>query len=365
MGLRSVENKTVKGIMFPSERTRIVQEDLKKIAAARLPWERLFGKTVLITGANGFVPAYMLETLLFLNDAAQANVHVVALVRNEEKAMRRLGHLRNRTDLTVLIQDVRSPYAGPSAVHFVIHAASQASPKFYAVDPAGTFETNITGTLRMLEVARNAQSEGFLFFSSGEVYGQIADSSKPVRETDYGYIDPINIRSCYAEGKRGGETLCACWHAQYQVPAKIVRLSHTYGPGMELDDGRVFADFVADIVAHRDIVMTSDGSARRPFLYLADATIAVFTVLLLGGSGEAYNVGSETECSILDLANVLCGLFPERGCRVVRRARPPEDRYIASSTQGGHFDISKIRTLGWEPTTDIKEGFRRTVTSYD
>lgn len=346
-------------------RHSIVEEDLQRIVSSPLPWNRLFGKTVLITGANGFVPAYMLETLMYLNETADANIHLVALVRNKEKALRRLGHLAGRPELTMVVQDVRDPYRGPEAVNYLIHAASQASPKFYSSDPVGTFETNVLGTRRMLEVARNARSEAFLFFSSGEVYGRAADASIPVSESAYGYLDPIDLRSCYAEGKRGGESLCACWHAQFGVPAKIVRLSHTYGPGMDLNDGRVFADFVADMVAGRDIVMKSDGSARRPFCYLADATIAFFTILLNGKSGEAYNVGSDSETSILDLAEMLCRLFPERNCRVIRRERDPGDPYLVSPVSGGHFDLSKIRSLGWEPVTNIETGFERTVRSYD
>ena len=345
-------------------RHQIVEEDLRQITSARLPWGRLSGKTVLITGANGFLPAYMLETLLYLNDTANASIRVIALVRNYDKAMRRLGHLAGRSDLTILVQDVCDPYRGPDSVDFVVHAASQASPKFFRTDPVGTFEANVTGTRRMLEVANRAKSEGFLFFSSGEVYGRQQNPSIPTPETSYGYLDPLDIRSCYAEGKRAGESLCACWHAQFGVPAKTVRISHTYGPGMELDDGRVFADFVADIVASRDIVMKSDGSARRPFCYLADATVAFFTVLLLGASGEAYNVGSDRECSILELAEMLCRLFPERNCRVVRQQRRPDEPYLASTVPGGHFDLSKVRSLGWEPTTSLEEGFMRTIKSY-
>ena len=342
----------------------VVEEDLKRIVSQSLPWESLFGKTVLISGANGFVPAYMLETLLYLSETACAGIHVVALVRNRERAIRRLGHLTGCPNLKIIVQDVRDSYSGPSHVDFLIHAASPASPKFYADDPVGTFEANVMGTQRMLEVARNARSEGFLFFSSGEVYGRLADSSIPVSETHFGYVDPIDLRSCYAEGKRGGETLCACWHAQFGVPAKIVRLSHTYGPGMDLNDGRVFADFVADMVARRDIVMKGDGSMRRPFCYLADATVGFFTVLLRGVSGEAYNVGADSEVSILELAEMLCRLYPDRGCKVVRRERPSDDRYLASPVEGGHFDISKIKSLGWEPTTSIEEGFARTIESY-
>jgi nucleoside-diphosphate-sugar epimerase len=350
--------------MLRTSRNPVVEEDLNLIVSSTLPWERLFRKTVLISGASGFVPAYMLETLLYLNETQRAGIRVIALVRNYERAMERLGYLSERPDLTMVVQDVRDPYRGPKGIHFVVHAASQASPKYYRTDPTGTFETNVLGTLRMLETARAEESEGLLLFSSGDVYGNRQNPSLPIDEQSFGSLDPLNIRSCYGEGKRASETLCACWHAQFDVPAKIVRLSHTYGPGMRLDDGRVFADFVADIVAGRDIVLKSDGSALRPFCYLADATVAFFTVLLSGKSGEAYNVGSDSEVSVLELAEMLCALFPERGCRVTRQDRRPNDPYVASQNSIGHFDISKIKSLGWEPRTTIYEGFRRTVESY-
>lgn len=350
---------------MPTTRHPIIEEDLKKIVSSDLPWDRLFGKTVLISGANGFVPSYMLDVLIYLNETARAGIHTIALVRNKERAMRRLGHLAARPDLNIVVQDVRDPYGGPNAVDFVIHAASQASPKYYSIDPVGTFAANVIGTWRMLEVARDSRSQGFLFFSSGEVYGRLEDPSVPVRETSFGGIDPLVVRSCYAEGKRGGETLCACWHAQFGIPAKIVRLSHTYGPRMDLDDGRVFADFVADVIAGRDIAMKSDGSARRPFCYLADAIEGIFTVLLRGKNGEAYNVGTDSETSILKLAELLCQLFPEGKYRVVRQERSPGDPYLASPVSAGHFDISKMRSLGWAPTTEIGKGFWRTVKSYE
>lgn len=346
-------------------RDPIIEEDLKRITSAALDWGRLFGKAVLISGANGFLPAYMLETLLYLNDTQNARIRVTGMVRNRERAMRRLGHLTRHPDLTLLVQDVRDPSIRSEHSEFVIHAASQASPKYYATDPVGTFESNVLGTQRMLQHANHSRCEGFLFFSSGEVYGRPMDPSVPVTETSYGPLDPLDIRSCYAEGKRAGETLCVCWHAQFGIPAKIVRISHTYGPGMALDDGRVFADFVADIVSRRNVVLKSDGSARRAFCYLADATIAYFTVLLNGKSGDAYNVGSDAETSILELAEMLCKIFPERNCRVIRKERTADDPYLPSPVTGGHFDISKIRALGWEPTTSVQDGFRRTVLSYE
>ncbi len=343
----------------------IVEEDLQKIVSFDLPWNRLFGKTVLVSGANGFVAAYMVETLLYLNETAKANIHVVALVRNLQKAMRRLGNFADRSDLTIFVQDVRDVYRGPQPVNFIVHAASQASAKFYATDPVGTFEANVIGTQRMLEAARNSKSEGFLFLSSGDVYGRIEDTSVAMSESKYGSIDPLQIRSCYAEGKRGGETLCACSHFQFGVPAKIARLSHTYGPGMDLNDGRVFADFVSHLVRRQDIVLSSDGMASRPFCYLADATVALFTVLLKGNAGEAYNVGTDCETTILDLAEMLCRLFPERNCRVVRQAKDLSATSLTAPPSAGHFDLSKIRSLGWSPSTSLEEGFLRTVKSYE
>lgn len=343
----------------------IIEEDLKNITSRSLPWDLLSGKTVLISGANGLVPSYILETLLFLNETEGAGIHAVALVRNPDRATRRLGHLAGRSDVTFTAQDVRDPYTGPNAVDFVIHAAGQASPKFYSSDPVGTFEVNVFGTRRMLEVAKEAGSEAFLFLSSGEVYGCLHDPAVPVPETLFGSLDPLLPRSCYAEGKRAGETLCACWCTQYGVPAKIVRLAHTYGPGMDLADGRVFADFVADLVARRDIVLKSDGSARRPFCYVADSIAGIFTVLLCGKAGEAYNLGAELDTSILELAQTLCRLFPERNCKVVRRERDAGDPYIPSSIAAGHFDLSKIKSLGWESTTRVEDGFWRTIKSYE
>ena len=160
------------GGLFADGETPDYRGGPQEIVSSNLPWERLFGKTVLISGANGFVPSYMLDVLLYLNETASADIHAIALVRNKEKAMRRLGHLAGRPDLNMVVQDVRDPYGGPDGIDFVIHAASQASPKYYSIDPVGTFAANIMGTWRMLKAARDSRSQGFLFFSSGEVYGQ-------------------------------------------------------------------------------------------------------------------------------------------------------------------------------------------------
>ncbi|HEX3030483.1 MAG TPA: NAD-dependent epimerase/dehydratase family protein [Clostridia bacterium] len=345
----------------------IVIEDMQKIAAAKLPWEAFKGKTVLIAGANGFLPGYMLDTLLYLNDNAlkEHPSRVIALVRNRDKAMQRFAVHKERQDFRLMVQDVCDPVAVEGNIDYIIHAASQASPKYYGKDPVGTLNSNLLGTNNLLRLANSKKVKGFLFFSSGEVYGEVKEEQIPTKEENYGYIDPMNVRSCYSEGKRAAETMCVSWFRQYGIPVKVVRPFHTYGPGMALDDGRVFADFVSDIVNGRNIVLNSDGTATRAFCYLADATTGFFTVLLKGQNGHAYNVGNDRcEISILDLAKLLLDMFPGRKLEVIQNGGYSAVGYIKSNITRACPDISKVRKLGWEPSTSIAEGFKRTVMSF-
>ncbi len=339
----------------------IVSEDIAYIIDHPLPWGDLVGSTVLVSGAGGFLAAYMVETLAELNRRG-AGIRVVCLVRNLEKARKRLGHLLP-IGVELLEQNIVCALRSdvPRA-DFIIHAASQASPRFYGVDPVGTLEANTTGTQHLLRHAYLSASRAFLFFSSGEVYG-IPITNSRLTEKDYGYLDPASVRACYAESKRLGETTCVSWQHQYGVRASIVRPFHTYGPGMSLDDGRVFADFVSNILAEADIVVKSDGLALRPFCYLSDATVGFFTVLLKGQPGEAYNVGNpDAEISIRDLATLLVGLFPELGLQVrYQTSAADSGGYLRSQIARSVPDISRIGSLGWQPKTSLADGFRRTI----
>lgn len=340
----------------------VVAQDVAHILDQPLPWQLLNGATVMVSGAAGFLPAYMVETLAALN-ARGASIRVVGLVRNLEKARARLGHLTS-LGVKLMQQDIVDPLrADLPKADFIVHAASQASPRFYGLDPLGTIAANTTGTQHMLRHAKRSDCWSFLFFSSGEVYGVPLDDSKHLAETDYGYLDPATVRACYAESKRLGETLCVSWHHQFGVPARIVRPFHTYGPGMDLNDGRVFADFVADILHGRNITLKSDGLAVRPFCYLADATVGFFTALLKGEAGKAYNVGNpDAESTIKDLAYMLVGLFPDMGIRVDHQPSVMSvDGYLQSKVSRSTPSINRMMALGWQPVTSLADGFKRTV----
>jgi len=344
-----------------------IEEDLKLITNTDIQFNALEGKNILITGANGFLPAYIVETILFLNETKfKEQATIYALVRNKEKALLRFSNYKNRKDLVLIVQDVIEPINLDVKMNYIIHAASQASPKYFGEDPVGTINANVIGTYNLLEYAKTQNIDSFLFFSSGEVYGNMENLHVPVKEDMYGYINPTDVRSCYAEGKRAGETMCVSYNLQFGIQVKIIRLFHTYGPGMSLDDGRVFADFVSNIVKHQDILVTSDGSTIRTFCYLSDATIAFFTVLLKGENGQAYNVANPIcTISISNLAKILVELFPERRLKVIIKDQPSTVTYLKSSISGFIPDITKIENLGWKPEVSLENGFSRTIRSFE
>lgn len=316
----------------------------------------LTGATALVTGAYGFLGRGVVDALL------KTGVSVVAVGRDPAKARERLGE---RPGLRFIEGDVCSPLVYSGAADFIVHAASAASPKLYSQDPVGVLSPNVFGTRHLLDLARSRGTRTFLFVSSAEVYGTVPEERQPIGESEAGGVDPLAPRSCYAESKRMGEALCAAWRRQHGVPAVVARLFHTYGPGMDLQDGRVFADFVADAVAARPIAVKGDGLDRRAFCYLDDAAAGMLTLLGAGKPGEAYNVANdEAESGVLELAERIRRLFPERVSGVTTAERPAAEGYVASPVRRALPSTAKLRALGWAPTVGLDEGFKRTVESF-
>jgi nucleoside-diphosphate-sugar epimerase len=300
------------------ESNLIIQEDLELITSASLPWEDLRNKTVMVTGGGGFLASYLIKALLFANAMHSLNIKVVCVVRCSGGGYVRLKDWISNPNLAIYHQDISETLQAdfPHA-DIIIHAASQASPKYYGVDPVGTLSPNSIGTLQLLQHALRSNVSQFVFISSGEVYGNPLSKDNLISEIDFGSLDPVNVRSCYAESKRMGEAMCAAWGHQYDLHTNIIRPFHTYGPGIALNDGRVFADFVAAVVERRDIHLSSDGAALRPFCYLTDAIVGFLTILFKGQKGNAYNIGNpDAEISIRELAYLVANLFPERNIGV-------------------------------------------------
>jgi len=348
------------------EPNHIIRGDIQRIATSDLPWSQLANSVIVVTGGSGFLASYLVKSLLLASQLHGLSLQVICVARGENSVKKRLAAYLGLSSLRIYIHDIAYPLPVdfPRA-DYVVHSASQASPKYYGIDPVGTLMANSSGTMYLLKYAVQHESRRFLFFSSGEVYGLPVNPHLPVTESDYGYLDPINVRSCYAESKRIGETMCASWYQQFGLHTSVVRPFHTYGPGIALDDGRVFADFVGDVLAQRDIVLKSDGTAKRPFCYIEDATLGFITVLLKGAPAEAYNVANpSTEISMLNLAHVVASLYPERGVGVSFKSQPFGNAYLKSPIVQSCPSIHKISQIGWEPRIGIAEGFRRTIDSF-
>lgn len=348
----------------------IIKEDLEFIISSRLiDWECFRDKSVLITGANGMLPSYMVMTLLYLNREREMNSKVYALVRDMEKAKKVFSEFTENDGLMFIVSDVSRPLLPEVSYDYIIHAASQAAPSYYGKDPVGTFTANTIGTLNMLEIARKCNSIGFLYFSTGAVYGKLSDEVTFIKENEWGQVNQLEVRNCYAESKRAGENACVCYAYQYGISAKIVRIFHTMGPMINLNDGRVFSDFCKNITENKNLVLKSDGTARRAFLYVADAIIAYFKVLIDGEIAEAYNVGGgiRNEISMRDLAYSLVSCFRTKKLKVVfnidkndivyAKMRTPEQRILP--------DLTKIESLGWRATYSVVDSFCRTIMSLE
>ncbi|MFG0583269.1 NAD-dependent epimerase/dehydratase family protein [Pseudomonas sp. zjy_9] len=336
----------------------VIAEDLALILAREEDWQRFAGCHVLIAGATSFLAAYLVEFFASLSERwPEQPVVIHALARYPEKVQKRFPHLIGQSWFRPIIQDVCDPLPALERVDFIVHAAGAGSPKQYLSDPIGTTRSNVLGALNLLELARQ-HSARLLLMSSGAVYGH-GESDRPISESDFGRLDPLDISACYGEGKRVAETLCADYYRQHGVATVMARISHTYGPGIALDDGRSFADFVADALAGRDIVLNSDGSGSRPFCYVSDATAAFLILLLRGEGGNAYNVGLDQETTILELAKLIARLSPTPGLRVKHPA--PSLQRQALFRSGGHFDLAKMEQLGWRPSILPEAGFARTL----
>jgi len=338
-------------------------DDAKNIAALSLPWHHFAGKTILVTGAGGMLPSCAVHTLLALNDNAGLGVHVTCLVRDAGRRRPTLDTVIGRDDVTIIEGDVCDPLAVDDVddVDLIIHGASPARPALHASAPVATLKANVLGSINLLELCVH-HNAGFALMSSSEVYGHSPDDTTAIAEDDYGPLDPLDKRACYPEGKRAAESLAANYHGQYGVPVTIARFGHIYGPGLAADDGRVQADFAANVARHDNIVLLSDGLARRTYTYVADAVSGMFTAILLG-SDVAYNVADPSgNITIRQLAKTFVDARPELGLALEFSNQQDGTRLFSAAAHLG-LDASKLLALGWQPQVSIAAGVDRTLQS--
>lgn len=343
----------------------VIYEDMEKIYDQGYGWNALKNSRILITGAYGMLASYMVYFFVFLNERHDYNMDIWVIARNEKRLRQRFGKYVDRDYFHWEMHGLDRPIEWNISMDYIIHAASLASPQYYNTIPVEVMLPNVMGTYWLLEYAKACNLKKFLFFSSSEIYGKQDERlTTNYSEDVLGAIDPADVRNCYAEAKRMGENMCVDYFREFGVRTNSVRIFHTFGPTMDIrNDERAFSEFVANVIDKKNIEMKSEGTAKRPFCYISDATVAFLTILLNGNAGESYNLCNENNyVSIYELAETLAGLFPERGLKVERVQRDSKSNYVAKKDENQVTACSdKLRMIGWNPQITVGEGFRRTI----
>ena len=334
---------------------RIIREDCLQIIHDN-NMEKLRNKSFFITGASGMIGSYIANVLKVLNEVYNMNIHIILCVRNKNKLDR---ELLDDSNVSVIVQDVTNSFNIEDKIDYIVHAASPASPKIMKDYPFETNAANTVGTYNTLLLAKE-KNANYLFISSREIYGEPRDNLCIFTEDGMlGDVNPLIPRNGYAEGKKAAENMCVSLHEEYNVNTKIVRLAHTYGPGMSITDGRVQADFLNNVINCQDIVMKSEGTSIRTYTYISDAVSGIFKVLL-EGKDIVYNISDDKEISIKELAEVLVSLSNNQS-KLVMKIDDSLKKGSASFTKGILSNEKIKKELNWHPKYNVYDGFARTI----
>ncbi|KTE13755.1 NAD-dependent epimerase/dehydratase family protein [Sphingopyxis sp. H115] len=329
----------------------ILEEDLAAIHGQLAPyWHQLAGARILMTGGTGFIGRWMLEALA----RSEVDADVLILSRDPAAFAARAPHLARR--FAFLAGDVADFSPPPGRFTHIVHAATDASAALNANDPRRMFDTIVSGTRHILDLAVERDAGRVLFLSSGAVYGAQPWDVGHVAEDWMGGPDPRDPKSAYGEGKRAAELLCAIYGRQFGLDIVTSRIFALLGPLLSLDIHFAAGNFIRDAMAGRPIRIESAGTAVRSYLYAADLAAWLWLALLRAPRGATFNMGSEDAVSIADLARRTATVLGGPGVEIMGRADAGWNpgRYVPST--------ALIRdTLGVAPTVSLDAAIRRTA----
>lgn len=342
----------------------ILQEDIEILAKKIHEFNCFKSKSVLITGSTGLLGSQMVKAFLCCNRLFDENINIIALAISEQSVQKAYGELLDRDNFKIVYGNIMEKIEIEDDVDFIMHAAGiTGNSKNHILHPTVTINTAVLGTHNVLELAKEKNVSGMVYFSSWEVYG-ITDSSKEyIYENDYGYMDIMEVRRCHGESKRLCENMCLAYASEFGVPVSIGRIPLTFGPGVREQDTRVFAQFARSVINQTDIVLKTEGKTLRNHCYIRDALSALLTIMIKGERCDAYNiVNPNTAISIIDMAKLCANLFENSKIKVKIELEDykkfgynPELKCLLNS--------DKLQALGWTPEVDIEEMYRRMIQS--
>lgn len=298
-------------------------EDLNSILdRGRALWPAVKGARFFITGGTGFIGTWMLESFVWLNDQLDLGMSAVVLTRNAAAFADKVPHVASHPSIKLLQGDIRTFAFPEGRFSFVIHGATDASAKLNAEDPIRMFDTIVEGTRRTLDFAVQSGAKDFLFLSSGAVYGDQPPHISHWSEFDLNGPDCTNAGSAYAEGKRAAELLCTLYAKQHGIEAKLARCFAFVGPYLPIDSHFAIGNFIRDAMAKKPIHISGDGTPYRSYLYAADLTLWLWTILLRGHTGRPYNVGASQAISIAELAALVDTTLGGNGIEIMQQPQP-------------------------------------------
>ena len=300
---------------------------------------------IVITGGSGFVGSYLCERLI--NDGHNLIVVDNLLTGSTEN----ISDLMDNDNFLFIEHDVQNHIEIENKVDYVLHFASAASPKAYTEHPVNTLKAGSIGTLNTLGLAKKHNSQ-YLLASTSEVYGDPLIS--PQNEEYWGNVNPNGERSMYDEAKRFAEAAVATYSRSYDIKAKIVRIFNTYGPRMQLNDGRVVTNFIFQALQDNNITIYGDGSQTRSFSYVEDTVDGIIS-LMQSNEYDVFNIGNPNEITVLELAQKIIELTNSKS-EIVFKSLPSDDPKQRKP------DISKAKSkLGWEPKVNLEDGLIKTI----
>lgn len=366
--------------------SELYQKDLAAVTSLDLPWDRLAGRSVMISGATGMIGSTLIHVLMKKNREDGLGCHIYALGRNVSKAHSRFQECWDDKDFTFIQCDIddedgmRAAFAAagltaagekaeaasagagdqqPRRVDYVFHAASNTHPVAYATDPIGTVLTNIIGLNNLLKFAADQKAGRFAFASSNEIYGENRGDAELFDEKYCGYIDCNTMRAGYPESKRAGEALCQAYIRQRGLDVVIPRFTRSFGPSLLKTDTKALSQFIHKGVAGEDIVLKSAGTQYYSYTYVCDAVAGLLYVLLLGTCGEAYNIADRgCDIRLKDLAQIIADYA---GRKVVFEIPDATEAAGYSKATKALLDSSKLQRLGWKAQFDMKTALQHTI----